>query len=149
MKREIKFRAWTGTELITPPNQTIGSGSSAEIIELSLCGFVSKRNAFGLDYFGVNPTFDEPEKDIIITQFTGLKDENEKDIYEGDIVSYGKYSGGSDLDGKPCIHIVEWDEEHAGFRTNAILEQTHYSSIETFGAEIIGNIFQNPELLTK
>lgn len=70
---------------------------------------------------------------------TGVLDSNSKEIYEGDIVfdEDGEYS-------KTCIII--WDDELAGFLGRAIEDSDTYSMQEIDG-EIIGNIYENPELL--
>lgn len=68
-------------------------------------------------------------EDIIIIQPIGAKDISGKLIYEGDIIKEG--------DGH--IQVVEWDEEYAGYG----LHTKHYSY------EILGNIYQNSELLKK
>lgn len=64
-----------------------------------------------------------------IMQFTGLHDRNGKEIYEGDILFQDDYRHL-----KP-IFSVSWDEEEAGFFPF------------TTGYKIIGNIYENPELL--
>jgi len=147
MSTEIKFRVWTGEEMITPPVVAIGSGSSAEIIEIALDGRVSKRNYYGLDSFAAtNPAFDHPLKWGLM-QFTGLKDQNGKDIYEGDIVrdsemQYEVYFGELSLDEYEGIgwilkDIPENDED------NFWLAPSDASVLE-----VIGNIHENPDLLT-
>ena len=61
----------------------------------------------------------------ILMQYTGLKDKNGKEIYEGDIVQF-------------LIHrkLVEWSQEEARFTCPGAVN-----------GEVIGNIYENPELL--
>lgn len=80
-----------------------------------------------------------------IMQFTGLHDKKGNEIYEGDFVNYGEYTDNH----KPCNHEVVWDERHAQFGTRPIRKLPGDRSpypMNTYG-DIIGNIYQNPELL--
>jgi len=80
----------------------------------------------------------------ILIQYTGLKDKNGKEIYEGDIVSVCFVTG------KENCEIVEekgcyWVSQK---RTDYIRDMAHdnlYWHID--GCEVIGNIYENPELL--
>ena len=94
----------------------------------------------------------------ILMQYTGLKDKNGKEIYEGDIVKFGKnmYSPFEN-----SIAEVEWFEANLKY----ILKKKHIKKddkdplvldIEDLGnasggvgemPEIIGNIYENPKLL--
>lgn len=80
-----------------------------------------------------------------VMQYTGLKDKNGKEIYEGDVVriwadpkDYNGYKGHN------YIGVVEWDEFILGF----ILSDGHGLKDFEF-IEIVGNIYENPELLNK
>tara|TARA_R110000751_G_scaffold73408_1_gene148434 strand:+ start:14952 stop:15365 length:414 start_codon:yes stop_codon:yes gene_type:complete len=93
-------------------------------------------------------------EDLTVMQFTGLQDKHGVDIYEGDIVT-GKYDN---LDVDYCVcGAVEWGKtsdsdgwicgETIGWVTSngsSLLDLVDYK-----GCEVIGNIYQNPELLEK
>lgn len=79
-----------------------------------------------------------------IGQFTGLRDINGKDIYEGDII---KSSHGT-------LHYIVYDNDLACFkavvaRYNPLGEYETLSKgwVVQFNKEVIGNIHDNPELL--
>lgn len=84
-----------------------------------------------------------------VGQFTGLHDCKGRKIYEGDIIrSYGSK-------GDAIIHVVSYDEEHAGYIAH-LPNGTKYdfgwghieqSWVDEFKKEVIGNVFDNPELL--
>lgn len=79
-----------------------------------------------------------------IQQFTGLLDKQSKEIYEGDIV---KERWNKIVEVKfDEIDLADYEDCYAGF---GFTLQTH--SIEDYkkSVEVIGNIFENPELLNK
>ena len=72
-----------------------------------------------------------------VGQYTGLKDKNGKEIFEGDVVEAIRY------DGLVVTGVV-------GFRDCSFVISTGYQTIYTwmdYQIEIIGNIHENPELL--
>ena len=70
----------------------------------------------------------------ITMQYTGLKDKNGKEIYEGDIVSFKVGKG-----------MVAWDDGSAGF----VVENELMAVVYFKETEVIGNIYENPELVPK
>ena len=84
-----------------------------------------------------------------VGQFTGIVDRNGVEIYEGDIIQT------YDSKGKPILHEVYYLENEARFATKLIgYENLNEGSltqkwINELGFEVIGNIFDNRELLQK
>ena len=77
-----------------------------------------------------------------ICQCTGLKDKNGKLIFENDIVNCLN---------EECYGYIGWNESEAGFYFNVLLEGGRFEEEHIYDyqdcIEVIGNIFDNPELL--
>ena len=71
--------------------------------------------------------------EITFVQFTGLKDKNGKEIYEGDILTY------STMKAK-----VVFNEEHAAFE---LCQRERIDNPISDSWEVIGNIYETPEKL--
>ncbi|WP_413486791.1 YopX family protein [Carnobacterium maltaromaticum] len=77
----------------------------------------------------------------ILMQYTGLNDKNGKDIYEGDIVKVSNHP----FDNKGTFnnnYIVSWQDEDLTYVAGNLL----LSRLKPY-VEVIGNIYDNPELL--
>lgn len=126
MRREIKFRAWVETRAFN------GEPKGFEYLDL----YVDNENDFA--------NF-PPEN---IEQYTGLKDKNGKEIYEGDIVTETIDDGDNKI---IQIYEVYWDEDMLNFGirgTKGFNYNLHDELWETNASrEVIGNIHENPELL--
>ena len=111
-------------------------------IEKEQIGYVDKSGAYDIASF----------KDIVFQQFTELYDKNKKPIYEGDRVRFG-YTGKVDFFGPQksldFFGEVIWLEDRASFGVRS------KNAFETFEDlmdymkyfEVVGNIFENNELL--
>lgn len=93
----------------------------------------------------VNFVVVDPES---VGQYTGLKDCNGVDIFEGDIVESSVHT---DI---PLHHVIEWSDKYNGwFVRNTTATHEHDGSIQLFVYKknyqfgVIGNVHENQELL--
>ncbi|QYC52364.1 YopX protein [Fusobacterium phage FNU_1P] len=119
--REIKFRAWHNEEKI------MGEVLGIDILHKEI--FFSNEDADCYEHTDF--------KDIELMQYTGLKDKNNKEIYEGDIVTLhnSKYK-------------IIFNSKEAGFvlRDDKFEMNIPFTNNNNKRMEVIGNIYENPEL---
>ena len=78
--------------------------------------------------------------EIVLMQSTGLKDKNGKEIFEGDILKSNKYITSVFYErGAYCVKFRQ--------TPNTTVTMNVISFIEKYKTKIIGNIYENPELL--
>jgi uncharacterized phage protein (TIGR01671 family) len=142
--REIKFRAWNKEKKQMTPSFNLWSLTEDENFNLCLDGY-------GILY---------PSR-VILMQFTGLHDKNGKEIYEGDIVriitavnEYYDEEGDLIEDENEKIAFISFDDgtfvaENSSGEICQWDDGTHdwYSLENAIILEVIGNIYENPELL--
>lgn len=127
MNREIKFRIWTGSKYKQYPKEHADKNRCAH--SPCMYGNVGEFGVFGF----------AQREDYVLEQFTGLKDKNGREIYEGDIIKY------SNLNYKVFFEYHQW------VALCPYYHKFHPPKLEYFSyasaGEVIGNIHENPELL--
>jgi len=129
--REIKFRAWSKAE-------------GAFIAGFNMVNFHSYFNK-GVEPHIFRYSNEWKLSDIELMQYTGLKDKNGKEIYEGDIVLQVDEISGEVDQLAPVVRNsnVNWSWSSFGNIDSALDVEYHPST------EIIGNIYENPEMINE
>ena len=92
----------------------------------------------------VNDNADMKEVDPeTVCQYTGLTDKNSRKIFEGDILRIKT----ENLSKKDGCFVVEWSEPGSCFVACGKSYLAHFDNAYEDYREVIGNIFDNPELL--
>lgn len=103
--------------------------------------FEDEEEYMDYDVESINNPFEEHRKgNIILLQYTGLKDSKGKKIFEGDIINF-YHSQGKDRSSYNVV--VEWKQEWCGFYFD---DNKRLNS--SMRIEVIGNKYENPQLLT-
>ena len=123
--REIKYRAWNGKEMF-----------NVDVLAISPC-------AWDCPDYGKRGVSLAYQPSISVMQHTGLKDTNDIEIYEEDIISTHKHD-----------FVVKWDEIGGMYLFHEINNpdsgMDYYEFEENYsyyGFHVIGNVYKNPELL--
>jgi uncharacterized phage protein (TIGR01671 family) len=116
--REIKFRAWYNNKMVDDEEakRLLYNNTSTSALFIT---------------------------ELDMMQYTGLKDKNGKEIYEGDIIR-SFFS-----DGQECIHKIGYESAEGRFTASWKLISCGINQawINEFEKEVIGNIYENPELV--
>lgn len=122
MKREIKFRAWDGEQMLFSHNNTMNKS------EFQLGWFFQK--------------IDNIDKGVELMQYTGLKDSKGVEIYEGDIFDKGivVFSNGCFNGCYTCGTTSKKGWDYSDEWEDGLAEYARKN-------KVIGNIYQNPELI--
>lgn len=122
--RPIKFRAYLKNENKIIDVKSIDWDENGNLISINY--------PEGKDYFGYK------EDDIVLMQYTGYKDVFGNEIYEDDVVKY-----------RNNLYQVKWIffSFYIHQTNGRSLKELEKIAIDEKGMELIGNIYENPELL--
>lgn len=141
---ELKFRAWIDGEMVYIKDDLyIAFFNAPKAVDWAI--YNRKTDTC---FYIHDSSYPELLKSNFLMLFTGLKDKNGRDIYVGDIVNIKA----------PSWEYSEYKNEAVGFDGRGFHPWTECSgqididfvaSDEPNDIEIVGNVFENPELLTK
>lgn len=134
--KNIKFRAWDSqTKRFIQDDVDVENRENHDLGNYAL-------DPSGVLYFfqsdeGGMSVFEKKNAEIM--QSTGLKDKNGKEIYEGDILKKAGIVSWNDVEVRWSCVDIEWNDNR----------EWHDMLYLTTPLEIIGNIYENPELIAK
>jgi hypothetical protein len=130
--RELKFKFWNKlARRFQPPSKYAIQGDGLYV-------------SYDYDMMAWDDPSSFDDSILVPCQYTGLKDTNCKDIYEGDIIQ---------LEGSPISYSIEWDKYQWAINAHGALGYDPDWNIQPFNhcvyerAIVVGNVFETPELL--
>ena len=135
--RELRFRIWDKIH-----NHWVVENSSLQITKNNHAYFLAtdvlKYESKNIITPNVDDKYINQSEDYVIQQFTELKDKNDKKIYEGDIIKDRIFIGEIRFSSLEGWIFGDYTNFHYNFYSD---------DVEIENLEVIGNIFENPELL--
>lgn len=136
-QRVIKFRAWDKNAKIMRDDGAHPNGIPHMKYDVGILPSKA-RNKWATGVDGLEIRLDS--EDFIVMQFTGLKDKAGVEIYEGDILCFNQH--------------FERFQSHYWQKYKVEIPEIYYtweheSHLREMDVEVIGNVFQNPELINQ
>lgn len=137
--REIKFRAWDRERqrMLHFGEPCLNTNSPTTYLCFPMI------DESGKEVYDPDSMWDSPDDRMVMLEYTGLKDKNGKEIYEGDIVQFTAFKVimRQEVSWGAIFHETQMGDTHSG----AGFEIMDLSDPST--CEVIGNRYQNPELI--
>jgi len=148
--REIKFKAWdvVGKKMYYPGDWPQEESTSHLMwVDMEGIGMLFDGQFIVCDECG-NFAYLSPDR-YIPMQYTGLKDKDGKEIFEGDLIQVSDIGIAEVIYGFHITSKDSWWVEHGtmGFTLKWVGTDDHSELQSSKDLEIIGNIYENPELL--
>ena len=129
--RKIKFRAW---DTVTKDWVPMGVNHISNLVRIKATK--KKKGEFLID------TFDSVSRRLVLMQYTGLKDKNGKEVFESDICKYLDDAGDEKL---IVTGVITWDKFGWSMKGDYGFD-CWTVDLDLDELEVIGNIWENPEL---
>ena len=140
MKREIKFRAWDDHYKYMNYKVLVGTYGEWEKVKddknYTACSMWIEPDKVDYECEPYWTHFEPYHKDIHLMQYTGLKDKNGVEVYEGDKVMFDNEWTEPDE-----IGVITWNKDTASFQIKGHIPSSSMKHLDRM--KVIGNIYEN------